>query len=136
MEDPLSVNGKRTLDDICGESSEEELDVYKIVYGLYVNKLVEVVKSRELSPRKTHTFQPQEAKDAAAGIPIARPVPQQADVQLLISPEARLTWSDVLKGTLAQIQWSRGAGDQVTFPLTEHEHTIGRSKDNSICWKT
>lgn len=127
------INGKRTLEDICSESSEEELEVYKIVYGLYVNKLVEVVNVKERSPSETYTLQPEEAANAVAGIPVAKPVQQQKDVRLLISPEARLTWSDVLKDTLAQVQWSRGGGDLVTFPLTSQEYSIGRAKENSIC---
>ena len=39
------INGQRTLEDICRDSNEDALTVYRVVYGLHANKLIEPLPS-------------------------------------------------------------------------------------------
>src|SRR5207247_643253 len=84
------INGKRTLEEICQESTEEPLEVYRVIYGLYVNQFLEPceeVPARSMAP----------VEEAITG---NYPVD---DTRLLVSPDAQLSYQDVLKVTLARL---------------------------------
>lgn len=54
------------------------------------------------------------------------------DTSLLVSSEARLSYSDVVRPTIARLKLSNGANDALAIPLSEPEYLLGRHRDNSI----
>ena len=118
------IDGKRTLEEVTAESSESVLDVYRLLYGLFANQLVEVVPQDELLPQSIK----EEAKDSQITVPTKKP----SDIKLLISTTARLTYKDVLKITLARLTLKKPEAEKETFPLLEQEYYIGRQMGNQI----
>lgn len=114
------INGKRTLEQICSESTEEPLEVYRVVYGLYVNQFLE--PSDDL-PRRT-TAPIQEASTQSYTVD---------DTRLLVSPEAQLSYQDVLKVTLARLVLQEQQEQETrTFPLVGDQYMIGRQPGADI----
>lgn len=125
------INGQRTLGELA-ESAEEPLPVYRVIYGLYANKLIEEVRParseedtntgdatmKQGSPRfgSEATIQDEEATD---------------DTSLLIS-NGRMSYSDVVRPTLAQLRVESGDLAGRIIPLAEPEYLIGRHRDNGI----
>ena len=118
------IDGKRTLEEVCHESSENLLDVYRLLYGLFANKLIELVPDDELV-----TIPELSQRAVAAGNAIKK---FKSDTKLLISSTARLTYKDVLRVTLARLTLKKPALEKKTFPLLEQEYLIGRQKGNQI----
>jgi hypothetical protein len=114
------IDGKRTLEEVTSESSESVLDVYRLLYGLFANKLVEVVPQNEL------------IKEETKGPQVAVSTKKLLDTKLLISTTARLTYKDVLKITLARLTLRKPEAEKETFPLLEQEYYIGRQMGNQI----
>src|SRR4029077_6581063 len=130
------INGQRTLEDVCRDIDDEAFKVYRVVYGLVSNKLIESVRV------------PAMVVDAPT-VPV-RPVDEQTlrkqpleasgdetlldddDTHLLISSDARLTLKDVVKTTVAQLAIVAGEGAGTVFPLTEAAYLIGRASDAAI----
>ena len=54
------------------------------------------------------------------------------DTDLLVSRDARLSWSDVVKPVVAQLTISNGDAAGRVIPLTESEYNVGRQRDNQI----
>ena len=119
------IDGKRTIEEICNESSENVLDVYRLLYGLFANKLIEIVPEEE---RLVHLVHEEARKPVMAG-PSRK---LKVDTELLISTPARLTYKDVLKITLARLTWKKQESEKMTFPLIEQEYFIGRQRGNQI----
>ena len=136
------INGQRTLEDLGRDADDEPFQVYRVVYGLYANKLIEVVPP-PTDPDDTHTP------------PITKPLPAfgddatfrqgqpgfsgdstvtepDDDTSLLVSSDARLSYTDVIQPTIAQITIESTDGARRVIPLTEPEYLIGRHRDNSI----
>ncbi len=119
------IDGKRTLEDVTGESSESVLDVYRLLFGLIANKIIAVVPEDQ---QKTITIQ-EEPKRPQVAVPVKR---MKSDTKLLISTTARLTYKDVLKITLARLTLKKPEAEKETFPLLEQEYYIGRQVGNQI----
>jgi pSer/pThr/pTyr-binding forkhead associated (FHA) protein len=119
------IDGKRTLDDVCNECSENLLDVYRLLYGLFANKLVEVIPEEELIVHEMR----EESRRPVAVSPTSK---FKQDTRLLISTTAGLTYKDVLKVTLARLTLKKADNDKKTFPLIEQEYYIGRQLGNQI----
>src|SRR5262249_25385513 len=91
------VNGQRTLEDLCRDVDDEAFSVYRVVYGLFASKLIEPVIGAQPTAEDT----------------IRQPVMNFGsdstvtdfgdDTNLLVSKEARLSYHDVVKKTLAQL---------------------------------
>ena len=120
------VDGKRTIDDICNESSESTLEVYRLLFGLFANKLVEIVPEEELI---VHEMKEEARRGTALG---GAKTTFKQDTKLLISSQAGLTYRDVLKVTLARLTLKKGEADKRTFPLIDQEYFIGRQHGNQI----
>jgi len=118
------IDGKRTLEEVSSESSESVLDVSRLLYGLFSNKLIEVVPEDELLL--------QSVKEEAKRPQVAIPTKKLTDTKLLISTTARLTYKDVLKVTLARLTLKKPEAEKETFPLLEQEYYIGRQMGNQI----
>lgn len=134
------INGQRTLEDLCEAANEEPLAVYRVVYGLYANKLVEEVRTTRASEDETGSHESVEAEDATMrqGTPRfgAEPTVQDTeptdDTSLLIATDGRLSYSDVVRPTIAQLKIDGGDAAGRVIPLSEPEYLIGRHRDNGI----
>jgi len=127
------INGQRTLEELCRDTEADAFQVYRLVYGLVANKLIEP------------TAPPGDEIDAPTG-PIA-PLQETSvidfagdstvrdlsdDTSLLISEEATLSFKDVIRKTVAQLLIMGGDGAGTVIPLIENEYGIGRHRDNRI----
>ena len=123
------INGKRSLEEVCTESKGDLLDVYRVIYGLYANKLIEIVSEEEAMVASIR-----ERKEEKALILLEPPTHKltKPDTGLLISPQAVLTFKDLLKVTLAQLTLKKRQAEQKIFPLIEQEYLIGRQMGNDI----
>ena len=132
------INGVRTLEDLCHDAEDDPFQVYRLVYGLLSNRLIEEV---EPPPREDDTDNPHTrpmpaftAADATfkQGMPrfgSETTVQEESsdDTSLLVSSEAQLSYSDVVRPTVAQL-----VVDGTVIPLAEAEYLIGRHRDNRI----
>ena len=133
------INGRRSLGDLVDDSADAPLQVYRVVYGLFGNKLIEAV-SRKTLPDDTgsgslpvtaileETMRQKPATFSADST--VREVSD--DTNLLVSIEAKLSYKDVVKPTIAQLTITSGDDTGLMFPLTEAEYLIGRQRDNQI----
>jgi hypothetical protein len=138
------INGVRTLEELCHDADEDPFHIYRVVYGLQANQLVEIVP-RETTPQEDtgsgrhHTGSlPVVNEDATfrqsspvfGGDSTVREADD--DTSLLVSSEAKLSYSDVVRPTVAQLVVANGDGQGHIYPLVEPEYLIGRHRENSI----
>lgn len=133
------VNGQRTLAELVAEAEDDALNVYRIIYGLQSNRLIEATHA---APSADDTNRLTDEKPLAP--PPDDTMRQQAswfdatirdagdDTELLVSNEARLSWSDVIKPVVAQLTISNGDAAGRVIALTESEYSLGRQRDNQI----
>ena len=121
------INGARTLEELCHDAEEDPFHVYRIVYGLYASKLIEPLSAatRAVTAHSEETFIQPPAQFGAESTVRER----DDDTSLLVSEDAKLSYADVVKPTVAQLTF--GADNRVT-PLTESEYLVGRHRDNQI----
>jgi hypothetical protein len=126
------INGARTLEDLCHDAQEDPFNVYRIVYGLQASNLIEEV------PRDTHADETVRQTGKIAALPSTdetmietTPAPAE-DTNLLISSDARLSYHDVVRPTIAQLTITNGEAKDTVVPLTEPEYLAGRHKENHI----
>lgn len=136
------INGQRTLEELCHDSEDDPFQVYRVVYGLLANNLIEILPH------------PLQEDDTFA--PPTKPVPSSIvedatfrqgspkfsgestvhemndDTSLLVSSEAKLSYSDVVRPVVAQLTIANGDAQGRVIPLTEPEYLIGRHRDNNI----
>ena len=105
---------------------DEAFNVYRVVYGLYASKLIEPV-SGEASIADDTIKQPVMSFGGDSTV-----TDLGDDTNLLVSSEARLSYHDVVKKTLAQLTVTAGDESGKVFPLSESEHHIGRLYDNDV----
>lgn len=131
------VNGRRRLEELSHDADEDPLHVYRVIYGLFANKLIEVV---------TPTLSPDDTGRALATSILEETMRQQPvtfsadstvrevsdDTNLLLSTGPKLSYKDVVKPTIAQLTITGGEDIGLMFPLTEAEYLIGRQRDNQI----
>ena len=137
------INGQRTLEELCHDADDEPFHVYRVVYGLFANRLIEIapppVAEDDTSAKRA------EAADAAASgdATFKQKSPQfgqestvdgdvEDDTSLLVSSEAHLSYGDVVRPTVAQLTFSNGDAQGRVIPLSEPEYLIGRHRDNTI----
>jgi hypothetical protein len=129
--------------------------VYRLVYGLAANNLIEAVPAseREADDTGRHaavgtTAMPAVAPDnpevppnSDATIRQSSPEfgkestmrdPVEDDTSLLVSQEAHLSYTDVVQPLVAQLRVANGDTIGRIIPLTEAEYLIGRHRDNNI----
>jgi len=120
------INGQRTLEDLCRDVDDEAFSVYRVVYGLYASKLIEPVSGE--APVADDTIkQPVMSFGGDSTV-----TDLGDDTSLLVSSEARLSYADVVKKTIAQLTITNGDDVGKVYPLSESEHHIGRLYDNDI----
>ena len=130
------INGVRTLEELCQDSEEDAFHVYRVVYGLASNKLIEVASAERV---QEHT----DSMAAITGDATVRQAPavfgadstmreMPDDTSLLVSSEAKLSYKDVVKPTVAQLVITNGDSTGTVIPLSDPEYLVGRQRDNSI----
>ncbi|MEA2165260.1 MAG: hypothetical protein QOK37_3387 [Thermoanaerobaculia bacterium] len=131
------INGRRRLGDLAQDAGEEPLHVYRVVYGLFGNKLIEVVtqvpSTDDTSRTKAVAPLEETMRQQPATFSSDSTVREVADdTNLLVSTGAKLSYKDVVKPTIAQLTITSGDDSGLMFPLTEPEYLIGRQRDNQI----
>jgi len=127
------INGQRTLDELAQEG-DDPFRVYRIVYGLLSNKLIEpVTKTSSDDSGVMPAFSDETMKQTPANFGAESTVRERSDdTNLLISSEERLSYADVVAPIVAQLTFMSGASAGTVIPLTENEVRIGRQRDNDI----
>ncbi len=135
------INGQRTLDDLVRDAGDDPLQVYRLVYGLLANKLIEPVQP-PVAANDTHTRFPTNPPIPDDTLRQTVPMPPMLgdatmrepsdDTELLVATKGRLSYSDVARPVVAQLVISIDGAESRTVPLTESEHMIGRRRDNDI----
>lgn len=136
------INGVRTLEELCHDAEDDPFHVYRVVYGLLSNRLIEVVPAASrvndtgshshTGPVTAHgdaTFR-QDTPQFGAETTVNGPADD--DTSLLVSSEANLSYSDVIRPTVAQLVITNGESQGTIIPLTGAEYLIGRHRDNNI----
>ena len=132
------INGQRTLEELCRDVDDDAFHIYRVVYGLSANKLIEPVTGdvfREDAGQTTPVppMSEETLRQRMASFGGDSTVSEMSDdTSLLVSGEARLTYADVVKKTIAQLSIVNGDDSGKVFPLSESEHHIGRLFDNDI----
>lgn len=136
------INGARTLEELCHDAEDDPFHVYRVVYGLLANRLIEPA--------------PKAFAEDDTNNPLTRPLPAQTgdatfrqstpqfgsevtvqeeasdDTSLLVSAEAHLSYSDIARPMVAQLTIATGEGTGQVIPLTNPEYSLGRHRDNAI----
>ena len=133
------INGQRTLEELCRDTESESFQVYRLVYGLMANKLIEASKTESgddtggftgpVVPLEEDTIR-QPIKDFA-GDSTVRDLAND-DTSLLVSEDATLSYKDVVKKTVAQLLVMGGDDAGTVIPLIDNEYQVGRQRDNQI----
>lgn len=139
------INGIRTLEELCHDAEEDPFHVYRVVYGLLANQLIEAVPREVVTEEDTFGGQRHDTGSMAAvtddaTFRQASPVfggdstvrEADDDTSLLVSSEAKLSYSDVVRPTVAQLVVANGDGQGHVIPLVESEYLVGRHRENSI----
>lgn len=129
------INGQRTLADLVVEADDEALKIYRIVYGLQANRLIEPV-TRKPAANDTGALRAsgeETVRQSSPAFSFDSTVRDNTDdTTLLVSREARLSWSDVVKPIVAQLKITAGDATGTVIPLTEPEYLVGRQQENNI----
>lgn len=120
------INGQRTIEDLCNDSDDEPLQVYRLLYGLYANKLIETTTHRE-SDVFNDTVRQSEPRFGAEST--VRDQAGDDDTSLLVSSQAHLSYTDVVRPTVAQFTVE---GSDKVIALSEPEYLIGRNREATI----
>lgn len=112
------LDGKRSLDQVEAESGKDDLGFRRVIYGMLMSRLIEVVPDK--------SYIPAAEKIREEGTPAVTRKEVVHDTGLLISSAAKHTYRDVLKVTLAILTLKGPNAGKTTFPLLEQEYRIGR----------
>lgn len=127
------INGQRTLEELCQDADDDPLQVYRVLYGLRANNLIENVAERPHDDTGTGAVVTGDAtiKQGSPRFGAEATVHDEPsdDTSLLVSSEAHLSYADVVRPTVAQLKLE---SDGTVFPLTEPEYLIGRHRENTI----
>ncbi|MEO6260260.1 MAG: DUF4388 domain-containing protein [Thermoanaerobaculia bacterium] len=133
------INGDRTLEELCHDAHEDSFQVYRVVYGLFANKLIEPVTPAPDDEEHPSTVPTPAMPDETVRQDLtslfsgdSTIIEKSDDKDLLISPGAKLSYKDVVSTTLAQLHVVKGDAPGTAIPLTEPEYVIGRQRDAGI----
>ena len=122
------IDGKRMLSDICELAEEEALEVYRVVYGLCANKLIEPVPEGEMLADAMLALQDHPPADMFHTSEM-NTGSMRDDTGLLLSPGATLSYRDIVRVKLARLVLKES---QAIFPLEDQEYLIGRTPGSHI----
>jgi hypothetical protein len=117
------INGQRTIDELCHDSDEDAFQVYRVLCGLYANKLIEPVSpARQIEDATVRQSSP------VFGAETTLPGERDDDTSLLVNSDAHLSYADVVRPIVGQFRTPDGS----IIPLVEPEYLIGRHRENTI----
>jgi hypothetical protein len=117
------INGQRTIEELVHDADEDAFQVYRVLYGLYANKLIESVSAaRQIDDATVRQSSP------VFGAETTLSGDRDDDTSLLVSSEAHLSYADVVRPVVGQFR----APDGTIIPLVEPEYLIGRHRENTI----
>jgi pSer/pThr/pTyr-binding forkhead associated (FHA) protein len=132
------INGQRTLEELCRATESEAFQVYRLVYGLVANKLIEP-SADDAGERDGQTGPVAQIEEITIRQKLGEltgdaTMPDRAgdDTSLLVSEDATLSYKDVVKKTVAQLLIMSGQDAGTVIPLVESEYVVGRQHDNQI----
>jgi hypothetical protein len=142
------INGQRTIKELCDDSEDDPFHVYRLLYGLRANKLIEVAGERAHDDTGSgiHAITGSLSTDSVTGTMAADATVRQHsprfgsestiqdepndDTSLLVASDERLlSYADIVRPTVARLTLER---DGTVIPLTEPEYIVGRHRDNTI----
>jgi len=130
------INGQRTLEELCRATESEAFQVYRLVYGLVANKLIEPTKedvqvgiTGPVAQMEEITIRQKLAELASDETMRDRP---DDDTSLLVAEDATLSYKDVIRKTVAQLLVMSGEEAGTVIPLVESEYHVGRQRENQI----
>ena len=126
------INGQRTLAELCDAAEEDALHVYRLLYGLRANKLIEVAGERPHDDTGATASADATMRQTSPKFGSESTIQDEPgdDTSLLVQSEERLlSYSDVVRPTIAQLKLET---DGTIIPLIEQEYLIGRHRDNQI----
>ena len=140
------VNGVRTLEELSHDADAEPFEVYRVVYGLLANELIEPISPAERAddtggnitrPVSPPAFPADDTMRqmllaSFGGMATVHDEDARDDTDLLVTSDARVSRKDIVKTTVAQLTIISGEGQGTTIPLTEQEYLVGRHRDNTI----
>jgi hypothetical protein len=137
------INGRRTLEELCHDAEEDPFHVYRVVFGLLSNHLIEPAMIKQPDDTGDHVhmtgpFAPQVVQDETVrqGVPTfgADSTVREAsdDTSLLVSSDANLSYSDVVKAIAGRLTIMGGDLPGTVIALVEPEYRVGRHRDNDI----
>lgn len=131
------INGQRTIAELCEDSEDDPFQVYRLLYGLRANKLIEVAGDRSSDDTGREVMTGTMTADAT----IRQTTPKFGsestlqdepgdDTSLLVASEERLlSYADMVRPTVAQLKIEH---DGTIIPLTDPEYLLGRHRENNI----
>jgi hypothetical protein len=131
------INGQRTIAELCDSSEDDPLNVYRLLYGLRANKLIEVAGERSHDDTGREVMTGTMTADATIRQTSPRFGSESTiqdepgdDTSLLVASEERLlSYSDIVRPTVAQLKIEH---DGTVIPLTDSEDLLGRHRENNI----
>ena len=130
------INGQRTIDDLCRDGEGDALHVYRMLYGLEANKLIEPMRPHAADDSGAGSFNEdatvRQGSPRFGGESTVREQPEDRaddDTSLLVSSEARLSYADVVRPMVAQLRFEN---ENRVIPLTDAEYLVGRHRENNI----
>ncbi|MDQ6799971.1 MAG: DUF4388 domain-containing protein [Acidobacteriota bacterium] len=130
------INGQRTLEDLCRATESEAFQVYRLVYGLVANKLIEAAKEIPQDGMTGPVGQIEEITIRQSLAEFTGDITMRGraddDTSLLISEDATLSYKDVVQKTVAQLLIMSGDEAGTVIPLVESEYHVGRQRENQI----
>ncbi|MEO8382821.1 MAG: DUF4388 domain-containing protein [Acidobacteriota bacterium] len=132
------INGQRSLAELCADT-DEPLRIYRVIYGLYANKLIEKVRGARTETGNTGRHEAIDPVDDTirqssprfGAESTLRETPED-DTSLLLSTEGRLAYEDVVHPAIAQLRFESDQPPARVIALTELEYLVGRHRDNAI----
>jgi hypothetical protein len=132
------INGERSIDELVEALDEPPLNVYRTLYGLYANKLLEIVP-RVSPPTIIDTDDPEthdETMKQTAPVfyreATIRDAMANDDTNLLVSADARLPYNEAAKAMSARLVVVDGDANGSVIALDEPEYLVGRHSDSSL----
>ncbi|HEY8181199.1 MAG TPA: DUF4388 domain-containing protein [Thermoanaerobaculia bacterium] len=130
------INGQRTLEELCRATESEAFQVYRLVYGLVANKLIEPIEEGVQDGITGPVAQIEEItiRQKLAELTGDETMRERTDddTSLLIADDATLSYKDVIRKTVAQLLIMSGEEAGTVIPLVESEYHVGRQRDNQI----
>jgi hypothetical protein len=124
------INGQRTLEELC-QDADTPLGIYRVVYGLYANKLIEKVRAARMEDPAEATIRQSSPRFGSESTVRDEPAAGD-DTSLLVSAEGRMSYADAVGPTISQLRYANGEYEGRVIALTELEYLVGRHRDNGI----